>query len=214
MRRELRGAAPVLALSLAVACCLALVGCGDDGQTADSGDGSTTSTPTAVSGRPAEGLEPIAVDGPGEAAAKAGLPRALEVAEQDRAAAGHAWPDLEGAEPVLEAYLVRVTMGDEVALLEVQADGTPHNLHASQKAFDAGSLVWVPKENVKGTTASTQSEAQKRAIAAVEGVMTDAFPDEDVAVAIHGYRFVYVKDDMILLTIEIDPEGELISAGN
>ena len=206
-------AALAFALTLALSCCLVLAGCGQSEDTTP-GETTTTSTPVAVAGRPAEGLEPIAIDGPGEAAAKAALPEALEAGEQERANAGQAWPDLTGAEPVLEAYLVRVTMGGEVALLEVRADGTPHNMHAYQKAFDAGSLVWVPAENVKGMTASAQSEGQKEAVAAVEDVMTDAFPDEDLAAAIHGYRFVYVKDDTILLAIEVDPEGELISVGS
>jgi len=205
---------PLLAAAaLLLVSCTTLAGCGENQETI-SGDGSTTSTPAATSGRSAEGLEPIPAGGPGETAAKDALPQALEVAEQNRATAGQAWPDLTGVEPVLEAYLLRVTMGDEVALLEVRADGTPHNLYAYQKAFDAGSLVWVPKENVKGPTVEPRSDSEKDAVDAVEGVITDAFPDEDTDVAVHGYRFVYVKDDMILLTMEVDPVGELISVGN
>lgn len=203
----------LVAVALLLVCCTILAGCGESKETT-AGDGSTTSTPSAVSGRSAEGLEPIPIDGPGETAAKDALPQALDAAEQNRATAGQAWPDLTGAEPVLEAYLLRVTMGDEVALLEVRADGTPHNLYAYQKAFDAGSLVWVPKENVKGPTVEPRSDSEKDAVDAVQGVITDAFPDEDTDVAVHGYRFVYVRDDMILLTMEVDPVGELISVGN
>ena len=203
----------LVAVALLLVCCTILAGCGESKETT-AGDGSTTSTPPAVSGRSAEGLEPIPIDGPGETTAKGALPQALEVAEQNRAAAGQAWPDLTDAEPVLEAYLLRVTMGDEVALLEVRADGTPHNLYAYQKAFDAGSLVWVPEENVTSTFGSARSDREKDAVAAVEEVIADAFPDENAEVVIHGYRFVYVNNEMILLAMEVDLEGALISVGS
>jgi len=203
----------LVAVALLLVCCTILAGCGESKETT-AGDGSTTSTPSAVSGRSAEGLEPIPIDGPGETAAKDALPQALDAAEQNRATAGQAWPDLTGAEPVLEAYLLRVTMGGEVALLEVRADGTPHNLYAYQKAFDAGSLVWVPEENVTSTFGSARSDREKDAVAAVEEVIADAFPDENAEVVIHGYRFVYVKNEMILLAIEVDLEGALISVGS
>jgi len=201
-------------VALALACCLALAGCGDSQDTAGDDGGSTTSTPVATTGVSAEGLEPIPTNGPGESAALVALPAALEQGRQEAATAGEPWPDLTGAKPILQAYLVRVTMGDEAALLEVRADGTPHNLHAYQKAFDAGSLLWVPEDDLQTSTAAPQSDAEKAAVAAVEEDMADAFPDEALETAVHGYRFVYVRDEMIVLTVEIDPAGGVISVGS
>ena len=199
---------------LALVVCLATLGCDQGPETTDPGTNPRTTTPPAVIGTSAEGLEPIPTDGPGESAAVAARPAALAAAKQTRESSGQSWPDLSGASPVLEAYLVRAAMGEDVALLEVRADGKAHNVYAYQKAFDAGSLVWTPKENVKSPSAAPQSETEKAAVAAVEEVMADAFPDEDVAVALHGYRFAYVKDGMIVLTLEIDPEGGVISVGS
>ena len=131
-----------------------------------------------------------------------------------RTGAGLPWPDLTGIEPRLVAYLVRVDYDGQVSLFEVRADGIAHNLYAYQKAFDSGSIVWTSSDMALSAKAAPQSDREKAAVAAVEAEMKDAFPNEPLAVSVHGYRFVYLKDGMSALALEVAPDGSVISVGN
>jgi hypothetical protein len=108
---------------------------------------------------------------------------------------------------------VRADYDGQVALFEVRADGTPHNIYAYPRAFDSGSILWTSAENSQGSTAEPQSDREKAAVEAVRSVMADAFPGETLGYAVQGYRFVYVRDGATALTLEVDPEGGIISVG-
>lgn len=151
----------------------------------------------------------IPVDGPGEAAALAALPGLLPAAEQTVIGSGGQWPDIRGAEPRLVAYLVRAEMDGQVTLFEVRADGIAHSLNAYHRAFDSGSLIWTPVADSRTVTAQPRSATERSAVEAVRSVMTDAFPDEQLDVAIAGYRFAYVDDGAVALTVEVGADGVL-----
>jgi hypothetical protein len=112
------------------------------------------------------------------------------------------WPDLTGAQPSFTAYLIGVDMDGQLALLEVRADGVVHGLYASQKAFDAGTLLWAPSEDYSIPRVAPQGDAERAAVASVDAVMRDSFPDTSFTVGVYGYRFEYVKDGRVLMTLE------------
>lgn len=201
-------------LACATAVLLLLAACGGDagdGTTTD--DATSTGTPAGQTAAP-EGFEAIPTDGAGESAALAAVPAALEAGKEMRTGAGLDWPDLAGIEPRLIAYLIRVDYDGQVALFEVRADGIAHNLYAYQQAFDSGSIVWTSADMAAGAKAEPQSDREKDAVAAVEAAMEDAFPNEAVAVSVHGYRFVYLDGDTSVLALEVAPDGSIISVGN
>lgn len=195
----------VLTIAVTLLAALTLVACG--------GGGSETVEPTSTpepSAAPSatEGFDPIAIDGPAEASALAAVPAA---AESQREAVGAPWPDVAGIEPVLTAYLVRAEMDGQVTLFEVRADGIAHSLYAYQKAFDSGSLVWTPADMATGPTAAPQSAAEKAAAEAVRAAMADAFEGQPFEVAMFGYRFSYVRDGLLLMNVNVDPDGGAVS---
>lgn len=195
----------LLTIAVLLLATLTLAACGDGGQ---SEIAETTATPDpSPAPSAAEGFDPIAIAGPGEAAALAALPAALESQREAHAQAGGSWPDLAGVEPILTAYLLRVEMDDQITLFEVRADGIVHSLYAYQKAFDSGSLVWTPADMAAGPTAVPQSAAEKAAAEAVRAAMVDAFEGQGFEVAMFGYRFSYVKDGLLLLNMSVDPAG-------
>lgn len=200
-------------VTLAMLVVVSLTGCGGAADDGPAGAEATSTAPAQSQTDAPLGLEAIPAEGPGEAAALAALPAALEAAEAMQAAAGLAWPDLSGLEPSFVAYLVRADYDGQVALFEVRADGTPHNIYAYPRAFDSGSILWTSAENSQGPVAEARSDREKAAVEAVRSVMADAFPGETLSYAVHGYRFVYVRDGAAVLTLEVDPEGGVISAG-
>lgn len=179
---------------------------GTSGKSAGAGTGSGTVV--------TEGLDPIPTDGPGESAAVAGLPAALKAAKPMREGAGGQWPDLKGVEPRLTAYLLIAEMNGQIALFEVRADGMAHSLYAYQKAFDAGTIVWTPADAAGASATAPQSEPEKAAVAAVQAAMGDAFPGGGFTVSVYGYRFSYVDGTSRLLTLEVTPDGSVISVGS
>lgn len=196
-------------LALGVAGVLLLAGCG---ASEPEPAGEETATPAAVSQPTSlEGFDAISAEGARETAALDAAPAILE-RERD----GGQWPDadwdvLAAAEPRLVAYVVRVEFDGQVALFEVRADGVPHNLYAYQKAFDSGSIVWVPADDARGGSVEAQSAGEVQAASAVDAVMRDAFPDDPFAVSMAGYRVAYVVDGSQPLVIEIGPDGSVIS---
>lgn len=203
-----------IALLLAVALLPALAGCNKKAEV-DTPEAGQVTTETASEPTPTESYDPIPVAGEGESAAAAALP-ALVQAEKKSGDTSVDWATVEKTEPQLVAYLVRVDLNGEVALFEVRADGVAHNLYAYQRAFDSGSIIWTPAADVQGATAAATSDGEKQAVASVTAVMTDAFPESQFAVSIHGYRFVYAAQDLSRVTFEVAPGGSLIrvSAGS
>jgi hypothetical protein len=203
--------------AITIAALLAALLASAAGCTSDTGGAASqtaaTGTAQPADATPPEGFDAIPTDGPGESAALAALPAALEEGERIRTS-GVAWPDLTGAEPRLVAYLVRADYDGQVGLFEVRADGIAHNIYAFQQAFDSGSIVWTPAEMAQSPTAAPQGEREKAAVAAVTAAMADAFPGESITYAVHGYRFAYLAGSSVVLFIEIDPTGKVISVGN
>jgi hypothetical protein len=183
---------------------LALTACGSDG---GSGAAEPTATPEPAAAPSAEGLVPIAIAGPAETAALAAVPAALESQREAHIAAGGAWPEITGIEPVLTAYILRADMGDQLTLFEVRADGIVHSLYAYQRPFDSGSLIWSPNGSTTGRDAEPTSDGERAAIEAVRSAMTDAFEGETIRVSLYGYRFSFIKDGVLLMDAEIDPDG-------
>ncbi|MDZ4166359.1 MAG: hypothetical protein U1E08_01515 [Coriobacteriia bacterium] len=112
---------------------------------------------------------------------------------------------------MLTAYLVRAEMDGQVTMFEVRADGIVHSLYAYQKAFDSGSLVWTPADMATGPTAVPESVAEKSAAEAVRAAMADAFEGQPFEVVMAGYRFSYVRDGLLLMNVNVDPDGGAIS---
>jgi len=198
---------PVLALAL-----LVLGGCTSNTEVespeVSSGVDTQVESPATIV---PEGLEAMPTDGPGESAAVAALPGALEEAKAMRETAGLDWPDLDGVEPIFTSYLVAVDMDGQTALFEVRADGKVHSLYAYQKAFDAGTMVWSPSDMSTSPRSAPRSAAEQSVTAAVESAMRDSFPDSQFAVSIYGYRFTYLRDGENLLMLEIATDGSVIS---
>lgn len=179
----------------------------------EAGTGSESSASTTASTVSLDGLDAMSVEGPGEAAAVAALPDALEQAKQTQEQAGLAWSDVSGLTPRFTAYLLAVEMGGQTALFEVRADGRPHGLYAYQQAFDAGTLVWTASENAGSPRAAAQSDPERSAVAAIETAMRDAFPDQAFSTSVYGYRFVYLEDDSLRHILEVATDGSVISTG-
>lgn len=181
--------------------------------TPSEGAGATTGTPEPSRSFAAEGLEAIPAEGAGESEALAAVPGALPSARAMRESAGALWPDLDGFEPVLVAYLVRADLGDQAALFEVRADGIAHNIHAYHKAFDSGSIIWMAADDAPEGSAAPRGDRERAAVGAVAAAMADAFPGEHIACSVSGYRFAFVRDDTLALVLEIAPDGTVVSVG-
>lgn len=202
-------------LTLAIMLALSVAGCGGDAEPVTADDTETAPAETAPAGDAApEGLQAIATDGPGEAAALAAVPAALEDGKAMQESAGQPWTDVTGVEPRLIAYILAVDMDGQTTLLETRADGLPHSLYAYQRAFDAGSLLWGPAENSSSPRTAPQSDTEKAAVAAAEAAMIDSFPEGGFTVSVYGYRFVFLDAETPLVTLEVDTSGSLISIGN
>lgn len=199
---------------LAVFLIASLAGCGGAADDGDAGTEATASAPSAGQPDAPQGLEPMPTDGAGESAALAAVPAALEAGKTMREGSGMAWPDLSGLEPSFVAYLVSAEYDGQVALFEVRSEGTPHNLYAYPRAFDSGSIVWTAAENSQGPKAEPRSDRETAAVEAVRAAMTDAFPGETLSFAVQGYRFVFVRDGAVVLSLEVDPQGGVISVGS
>ncbi|MBN1192809.1 MAG: hypothetical protein JXA36_03850 [Coriobacteriia bacterium] len=195
-----------------VALLLALGGC--DGAAEDVAEDAAQTAVTSEVAAPTQVFDAIPTDGPGESAALSMVPGALEQAKEMREAAGMEWPDLEGIEPILTAYVIAVDMSDQGALFEVRADGVPHNLYAYQRALDVASAVWAPTSQIGDARGLPQSDAEKAAVASVEAAIRDSFPDDAFSVAIYGYRFVYLAEGESVLTLEVGTDGAVFSAGD
>jgi hypothetical protein len=200
-------------LLIALALLFSLAGCGNGVQTEPPATDTGTVTSEPVITAP-EGLEAIPTDGPGESAARAAIPGLLDQARQMREGSGQPWPELGSIEPRLVAYLVAVTMDDQVTLFEVRADGIAHELYAYHRAFDAGSLIWTPASMTSTISAAPQSDREKAAVAAIEAAMKDSFPDTALATGVQGYRFVYLDGNTQVLTLEVATDGAIISVGS
>lgn len=204
-------------MGLVTALVLALSACGgpaSSGDTKSSGADTPSATPSVGGSSAADGPEAMPTDGPGESAAVAALPNALNQAKQMREGAGMQWPNLSKAQPRFTAYILAAEMNGQVALFEVRSDGIAHSLYAYQQAFDAGTIIWTPVAQSTSVRSAPQSAAEKSASAAVEAAMKDAFPDNSVVVTIYGYRFVYLDGNTQLLILEVAPDGSVISAGS
>jgi len=202
----------VAVLGIALVLALSVIGCsdaceGDSAAETDDGSSPVAESPAGGVTR-LMGLDPIAIDGPGERAALAALPAALESARGMHVAGGGAWPDLTGAEPVLTAYVLVTELGDQSTLFEVRADGIVHSLYAYQRPFDSGTLVWTPTADGIGETAVPRSDAEQAAAAAVQEAMSEAFEGQSFEVAVFGYRFSYIKGETLLLNITVGPAGD------
>ncbi len=209
-----RAIAFAVALALAGAAILGLWGCDKAAGPSASTSGGSAPDSEAEGAMPLEGYDAMPTDGPGESAAAAAVPEALAQAKGMREAAGQTWPDLTGIQPVFTAYLLAADLGGQATLFEVRADGIPHSLYAYQRAFDAASVVWTPSDVAVASRTAPQSDAESAAAAAVEAAMQDAFPEDEISVAIVGYRFVYLKDESPLLSLEIAADGSVISVGD
>ena len=200
-----------LLVMLLLVLALALGGCGDDA-TGDARTAVATGTLPCGDATVVEGYDAMATDGANESAALSALP-ALVAAQKESGAWDDAdWDAVESAEPRFVAYIVRVELGDQVALFEVRADGIPHNLYGYQRAFDSGSIIWTAAADSQGATAAATSSGETLAASAVETAMRDAFPEDPFTVVVAGYRFAYLLEGTDPLLFEVAPDGSLISA--
>lgn len=186
-----------------------LSGCGDRAaeDVADSGEVPAVTAP-AVS---VAGYDAMAADGANESAALAALPDAFAAQKASGSLSDVDWEMFEGVEPLFVAYLVRVDLNGQVALFEVRADSIAHNIYGYQRAFDSGSIIWTPEAEAQSPSVAPQSPGESVAAGAVNAAMLDAFPEDQFAVSIHGYRFAYLAADTSPLVFEIAPDGALIS---
>lgn len=203
----------LLALLMMVVLVAALAGCKPNVEVDSPEAGRGVADDGTASGNSGADLEAMPTDGPGESAAVAALPSALQEGKQMLETAGLPSPDVSGIEPAFSAYLIVVDMDGQGALFEVRADGIAHSLYAYQKAFDAATIMWTPSEYSGSPRTAPQSDPESAAVAAVEAAMRDAFPDAAMTVSVYGYRFVYSEEGTPVLTLEIATDGAVISAG-
>lgn len=203
------------ACALAVVAVLALMltvlpaGCGKRGSASNETAGSAGAS--AVGTAP-EGYDAMAADGANEQAALAALPAILDAQKSVEGWSDVDWRTLEAQQPRLVAYIVRVQLGDQMALFEVRADGIAHNLYAYGRAFDSGSIIWTIAANEQRTPVAPVSAGEATAVAAVETAMRDAFPEDPFSVAIEGYRFAYLIEGNDPIVFEVGADGTAISA--
>lgn len=183
-----------------LACAALLAGCGDAGEPASETAAPVTNTTSTL---PLEGYDAMSADGAREAEAASAAARELDaVADlptEQRAALK--------ADQRLIAYLVQLELDGQFALFEVRADGLAHNIYSYPRAFDSGSIIWTPVEDAQVPGAEAQSEGEKRAVAAVDEVMRDAFPDGGFTTALGGYRFAFIAEGVDPVHIEIGADG-------
>lgn len=211
----MRGRKTPSASSLAVALVLSLVVLSACGSNQGDSSGETTDTVAvddASSGSTvSRDIKAMPADGSGESQALAALPGLLDDAKA-KVSASAVMPDVEGATPILTAYIVSAELDDQTSLFEVRADGIAHSLHAYSRAFDSGSMVWTPVDGDSSIGLDPRSGGEVAAAVAVRAAMADAFPSSTFGVRIYGYRFIYVRGSSAILTLEVAPGGTLISA--
>lgn len=181
-----------------------LTGCGPEAEPVQDDE------PAAVSESPVslEGLDAMPEDGAGESTAAAAAVAAIdafpaaELASADREALK--------ADRRLVAYLVRGELEGQAALFEVRADGIAHNIYGYGRAFDSGSIIWQPADEMEGESVAPRSEGEMDAVAAVDEVMRDAFPDGGFTLGAGGYRFAFVAEGLSPVLIEVAADGSTI----
>jgi len=198
-------------LALVAVLVAALAGCSDQASTSEESTGPTAGSAAGVV---PDGFDAMPTDGANEQAALDALPGLVESQKGADALTDVDWEAVERAEPRLVAYIVRVDLGDQVALFEVRADGIAHNLHGYQRAFDSGAIVWTTSAVAGDVAATPASAGEITAAAAVEAAMRDAFPDDAFTVSIRGYRFAYVLAESSPVVFDVGVDGDLISAGS
>ena len=139
-----------------------LTGCGPEAEPVQDDE------PAAVSESPVslEGLDAMPEDGAGESTAAAAAVAAIDAVP----AAELASADREAlkADRRLVAYLVRGELEGQAALFEVRADGIAHNIYGYGRAFDSGSIIWQPADEMEGESVAPRSEGEMDAVAAVD----------------------------------------------
>ncbi len=196
-----RTVAPLAVTALLLAL---LTGCGSEAEPVQDDE------PAAVSESPVslEGLDAMPEDGAGESTAAAAAVAAIDAVP----AAELASADREAlkADRRLVAYLVRGELEGQAALFEVRADGIAHNIYGYGRAFDSGSIIWQPADEMEGESVAPRSEGEMDAVAAVDEVMRDAFPDGGFTLGAGGYRFAFVAEGLSPVLIEVAADGSTI----
>lgn len=196
-----RTVAPLAVTALLLAL---LTGCGSEAEPVQDDE------PAAVSESPVslEGLDAMPEDGAGESTAAAAAVAAIDAVP----AAELASTDREAlkADRRLVAYLVRGELEGQAALFEVRADGIAHNIYGYGRAFDSGSIIWQPADEMEGESVAPRSEGEMDAVAAVDEVMRDAFPDGGFTLGAGGYRFAFVAEGLSPVLIEVAADGSTI----
>lgn len=194
----------VAAVSVVALLLVLPTGCGSEGEPPPDAAPSAPSAPPVS----LEGFDAMPEDGAGERdAAEAAvavidaLPAAKFTAE-DREALK--------ADRRLIAYLVRVELEGQGALFEVRADGIAHNIYGYGRAFDSGSIIWQPVDQMEGERVEPRSEGENGAVAAVDEMMRDAFPDGGFALGAGGYRFAFIADGLDPVLVEVAADGSTI----
>lgn len=166
--------------------------------------------PAAASAPPVslEGLDAMPEDGAGERAAAEAAVAAIDALPTAKFAA----EDREAlkADRRLVAYLVRAELDGQSALFEVRADGIAHNIYGYGRAFDSGSIIWQPVDGAEGERVEPRSEGEVSAVAAVDEMMRDAFPDGGFTLGAGGYRFAFVADGLDPVLVEVAADGSTI----
>jgi hypothetical protein len=186
-----------------------LAGCGGETATTDQ---TASSTDSSGAGDTLAGYDAMATDGAHETEALEALPVLVKNQKNSGAWTDVDWGAIEAAEPVMVAYVVRVDLGDQVALFEVHADGIAHNVYWYQHPFDSGSIIWTPVAEAQSITQAPASAGETQAAAAVEAAMLDAFPDSPFTVSIQAYRFAYLLEGADPIVFEVGADGRLFSA--
>ncbi len=181
-----------------------LAGC--DGAPEPAADATATPAATSAATRPLEGYDAMPAEDSGEAKAAASAVRELdtlsEISEEQRAALK--------ADQRLIAYLVRAEMDGQVALFEVRAEGLAHNIYSYPRAFDSGSIIWMPAANAPAGGREAASEGERRAVAAVDEMLLDAFPEGGFTVEPGGYRFAFLAQGIEPVHVEIAADGAAV----
>lgn len=167
-------------------------------------------TPVAAPATPVslEGFDAMPEDGAGERAAAEAAIAAIDALP----AAKFTAEDREAlkADRRLIAYLVRVELDGQGALFEVRADGIAHNIYGYGRAFDSGSIIWQPVDDMEGERVEPRSEGEVSAVAAVDEMMRDAFPDGGFTLGAGGYRFAFIADGLDPVLVEVAADGSTI----
>jgi len=146
--------------------------------------------------------DPIPVEGVHEKAMLAAVPAAIKDATAKKKAIGAKMPDVSGASPILTSYGIIARIENRMYLFQVFKSGAAYEYlryptrpdPKSQYFLDAAGFAQEPLVDPVG-------DREKAAVAAVQKLMSTAFPKDKPKVQVWNYSFAFKGKDGKLVSV-------------